>query len=104
MKIIQFKHACSSTSEQTDSKHSSTSTEKPSSLQGYLVSVGKELGFSDSDVEFAVALHNVVSSSGKLGITKKSLKTHSSLSGLEHQLSVDERIQNLLNFEMVRLT
>lgn len=98
---------CSSTAEQTDSKHSSMLTEsggKPLSLEGYLVSVGKELGFSDSDVEFAVVVHNVVSSSGKFGITKESLKTHSSLSGLEHQLSVDEHIQNLINIEMVRLT
>ena len=97
---------CSSTAEQTDSKHSSTLTEddgKRSSLEGYLVSVGKQLGFCDSDVEFAVALHNVVSSSGKFGITKESLRTHSSLSGLEHQLSINEHIQNLLNFEMVRL-
>ena len=77
---------------------------EPSSLEGYLVSVGKELGLSDSDVEFAVVLHSMVSSSGKFGVIKESLKIHRSLSGLEHQLSIDEHIQNLINFEIVRLT
>ena len=96
---------CSSAAEQTDSLRSSTSTENggtPSSLEIYLVSVGKELGFSESDVRFTVALHNVVASSGKFGITKESLMTHPSLSGLQHQHSINEHIQNLINLEMVK--
>jgi hypothetical protein len=100
---------CSSTAEQSDSIPSSVLTEsggRPLSLETYLVSVGKELGFSDSDVQFAVVLHDVVSASGKFGITKDSLETHSSLSGLEHQLSINQHnvIQHLINLEMVKLT
>ena len=94
-----------STAEQSDSKQSSTLTEssgKSLSHEEYLVSVGKELGFSNSDIKFAVALYNTVSS-GKFGITRESLRTHTSLSGLEHQLSFDEHIQTLVNFELVRL-
>lgn len=101
--------ACSSTAEQSESNYSSgsasTLTESGGealSLESYLASVGKELGFSESDIEFAVVLHNVVSSSGKFGITKESLRAHSSLLGLEHQLSISEHIQNLINLEMVR--
>ena len=94
-----------STAEQSDSKQSSTLTEssgKSLSHEEYLVSIGKELGFSDSDVKFAVALYNTVSSSGQFGITRESLRTHTLL-GLEHQLSFDEHIQTLVNFELVRL-
>ena len=97
---------CSSTAEESDSRPPSALTEnggKPSSLEAYLVLIGRELGFSDSDVQFAVVLHNVVSSSGKFGITKDSLGTHGSLSGLEHQLSIDQHIQTLINLEMVSL-
>ena len=97
---------CTSTAEGSDSRPPSALTEnggKPSSLEAYLVSVGRELGFSDSDVHFAVVLHDVVSSSGKFGITKDSLRTHGSLSGLEHQLSIDQHIQTLINLEMVSL-
>ena len=98
--------ACSSTAEESDSRHPCTLIESggnPSSLEAYLVSVGRELGFSDSDVQFAVVLHDVVSSSGKFGISKDSLKSHGSLSGLEHQLSIDQHIQTLINLEMVSL-
>ena len=97
---------CSSTAEESDSIHSSTPTEnggKPSSLEAYLISVGRELGFSNSDIQFAVVLHDVVSSSGKFGITKDSLRTHSSLLGLEHHLSINQHIQTLINLEMVSL-
>ena len=98
--------ACSSTAEESDSRHPCTLIESggnPSSLEAYLVSVGRELGFSDSDVQFAVVLHDVVSSSGKFGISKDSLKTHGSLSGLEHQFSIDQHIQTLNNLELVSL-
>ena len=94
----------SSTAEQSNSQLSTEteSTGKALSLEGYLVLVGKALGFSDSDVEFAIMLYNVISSTGTFGITRESLTTHTSLSGLAHQQSIDEHIQTLINFEMVR--
>lgn len=90
----------------SDSKLSFLSTEsvgKCLSLDGYLVLVKMELGFSDCDIEYAKVLYSIVSSAGKSGIARKMLKTRPSLSGLKHHMSLDEHTQTLINFEMVRL-
>ena len=86
--------------------HSSVRTDcagKALSLQEYLTLIRTDLGFSESDVQFSRTLHDVISSGGKFGATRESLRTHTSLCGLEHQLNVNEHIQTLLNFKMVRL-
>lgn len=93
--------------ELTERKHSFTSditddVIDPLSLDEYLKICETHLGFSESDLDFVRVLYEVVDASGERGVPLVELQTSPILNSFDHVLSVQDHIQSLLNFRMVR--
>ena len=97
----------SSRTKQSSIEHSTVESSNGSdggkmlTLEDYLVLVERELGFSSDDVEFARQLYNLIEAGERWGVERELLCTHTSLRSLAHQMSLEDHIQTLLNFEMV---
>ena len=72
------------------------------SLQGFLNICKDHLNYSEADVHFSKKLYEVIHSHGDNGVPRSSVKSHPELCFLDHELSLEQHIQALLNMEMVR--
>ena len=71
-------------------------------LDNYL-NIGKNyLDFTDSDILFAQELYRIIDEGGDHGVQRLNLDTHSALTHLHHQHSLELHVQSLLNFDLVR--
>ena len=75
----------------------------PMSLDEYLKICETHLGYSEADLDFVKVLYEVVHAGGERGVPLVELQTSPILNSFDHVLSVQDHIQSLLNFQMVKL-
>ena len=84
-------------------KNDSDTVGEPLSLEAYLSICETHLRFSEADVEFARMLYEVVDGSGERGVPMAKLRSSLILSSYGHHMfGLEDHIQSLLNFQMVR--
>ena len=75
----------------------------PMSLDEYLKICETHLGYSEADLDFVKVLYEVVHAGGERGVPLVELQTSPILNSFDHVLSVQDHMQSLLNFQMVKL-
>lgn len=93
-----------------DVQTSATKTDAKSSKDGassltieeYLQICKNHLSFTEAELEFASQLYTIVDGSGQTGVSVVSLEHHSALTVCPHSLGMEDHLQQLANFQMVR--
>ena len=86
----------------TNQTTSASSRFEQLSIDAYVTICKEQMKYADSDILFTRQLYQFINDSGSNGVQRSSLNGHMALCHVRCTLSLEEHIQFMLNFEMVR--